>query len=78
DWHIQIYGDASSDLRHFAAQCGLPIHEFPWGEAAHQAGFERDSLYVVRPDGYVGLTGMRQDLDKLRSYLSRFKIAVAS
>jgi 2-polyprenyl-6-methoxyphenol hydroxylase-like FAD-dependent oxidoreductase len=78
DWQVHIYGNASSDLRHFATECGLAMHEFPWSEAAHQAGFERNSLYLVRPDGHVALAEMKQDVEKLRSYLSRFKIAPLS
>jgi 2-polyprenyl-6-methoxyphenol hydroxylase-like FAD-dependent oxidoreductase len=74
DWQIHIYGNASTDLRRFARERGLVTHEFPWSEAAYQAGFERDSLYLVRPDGHVALAENKQHIEKLGSYLSRFKI----
>jgi 2-polyprenyl-6-methoxyphenol hydroxylase-like FAD-dependent oxidoreductase len=78
DWQIHIYGNASSELRRCATERGLAMHEFQWSEAARQAGFERDSLYLVRPDGHVAVTSMNQDVEKLRGYLSRFKIAPLS
>ena len=78
DWQIHVYGKAGQTLRQAAEDRGIALHEFPWSEAAQHAGFERDSMYLVRPDGHVAIAELKQDVEKLRSYLSRFKIAPSS
>jgi hypothetical protein len=39
----------------------LPLHVFRWSRAASNAGFEQNALYLVRPDGYVGLATKRPE-----------------
>ncbi len=75
DWQVHVYGKAVQGLRKAVQDRGIALHEFPWSEHAEQAGLERDALYLVRPDSHVALANSKQDEDKLRSYLSRFKIA---
>jgi hypothetical protein len=53
DWQVHCYGVASAEL---IAQCeeqGLALHEFDWTPRIGEAGLVRDSVFVVRPDGYV-------------------------
>jgi hypothetical protein len=52
----------------------LPLHEFTWSKQTEQAGLQRDSLYLIRPDGHVALADLKQDVTKLRSFVSKFKI----
>jgi len=33
----------------------LPLHVFPWRKEMESADLCRDSVYLVRPDGYVAL-----------------------
>jgi hypothetical protein len=47
----------------------LPLHAFPWGPAPHASGLERDAVYLVRPDGYVGLADPRAEAAVLAAYL---------
>ena len=75
DWQIHVYGRASQDLRKAAEDRSMALHEFPWNEATQQAGLERDALYLVRPDGHIAFADSRQDVRRLRDFLSRFKIA---
>ena len=74
DWQIHVYGRAGQGLRH-GGQFGIALHELPWNEHTQRAGLERDSLYLVRPDGYVALADSKQDTEKLQHFLSRFKVA---
>ena len=73
-WQVHVYGTAATALREFATRERLPLHEWPWTAAARRAGFERDALYLVRPDGHVGLARRTPDVEGLRSYLLRFGI----
>jgi len=62
-------------LRRAASEANLALHEFAWNAPAEHADLERDALYLVRPDGYIAFANSRQDVEKLRQFLSRFKIA---
>jgi 2-polyprenyl-6-methoxyphenol hydroxylase-like FAD-dependent oxidoreductase len=75
DWQIHVYGRASQDLQKAAEDCSMALHEFAWNEPTQQAGLERDALYLVRPDGHIAFADSRQDVRRLRDFLSRFKIA---
>lgn len=54
-WQLHVYGEPSPELLSVAKQFHLPVFEFPWSDAAHQAGASRGAAYLVRPDGYVAL-----------------------
>ena len=54
-WQLHVYGAATEDTRTIAQRSGLALHERPWGPAAAHAGFDENTAYLVRPDGYVGL-----------------------
>ena len=67
-WQVHVYGTATPELREFAPY--VPLHEWPWTTAAGRAGLKKDAMYVVRPDGHVGLDCGTQDVEELRRYLS--------
>jgi 2-polyprenyl-6-methoxyphenol hydroxylase-like FAD-dependent oxidoreductase len=74
DWQIHVYGTATASLRAFATRANLPLHEWPWSRASQHAGLEKHALYLVRPDGYIGLARGTPDVTALRAYLHRFGI----
>jgi len=74
DWQLHIYGTANKDLLQAADDASIALHEFAWNKEMQQAGLERDSLYLVRPDGHIALAESRQNVSRLREFLSRFKI----
>jgi len=51
----------------------LALNVFPWSERAAKAGFARDAVYLVRPDGYVGWTGTAAE--GLEAYFARHRVA---
>jgi FAD binding domain len=73
-WQIHVYGTAGQTLRSFAATRKLPIHTFTWDSFARSAGFAKDSMYLLRPDGHLSLVGPTQDTQPLESFLSQWKI----
>ncbi|MFY4775778.1 FAD-dependent monooxygenase [Metabacillus sp. RGM 3146] len=75
DWQIHVYGEAKESLKECAADSNISLHEFPWAEGMGDTGLKRNSLYLIRPDGYIALTEAGQDVGKLRQYLSKFKIS---
>lgn len=74
DWQVHVYGTASPVLREAVNEHGLPLHEFAWSDATHDAGLEKDALYLVRPDGYVALADERQNVAQLMDYVTKFGI----
>jgi 2-polyprenyl-6-methoxyphenol hydroxylase-like FAD-dependent oxidoreductase len=74
DWQFHVYGTATNDLRTFAAQARLPLHVWPWTDAARRARLQRDAIYLVRPDGHIGFVRPAFDVAALRDYLGRYGI----
>ena len=54
-WQVHVYGEAPANVREMCRDFKLPLHEFPWSDDARRAGAKRDAMYLIRPDGYVGL-----------------------
>ncbi len=63
-WQLHIYGAATQAV----TEAGLPVHVFPFSEAAKAAGFARDAIYLIRPDGYIGWASADADVTSLAHY----------
>jgi hypothetical protein len=70
EWQAHIYGEAQRALKDACAELGIPLHAFPWKTAMRRAGLEKDALYLVRPDGYVGLADVAANPEVLRRYFA--------
>jgi 2-polyprenyl-6-methoxyphenol hydroxylase-like FAD-dependent oxidoreductase len=65
DWQLHVYGDAPPGAERLSSSRALPLHAFHWSPAAAHAGLNQHALYLVRPDGYVGLATERvEDVEK--------------
>jgi 2-polyprenyl-6-methoxyphenol hydroxylase-like FAD-dependent oxidoreductase len=69
DWQVHVYGETPATLREACEKRHLRLHAFPWCAAARRAGLQRGAVYLVRPDGYVGLASA--DGAALERYLAR-------
>lgn len=69
-WQVHVYGAASPGVVALAQARDLPLKVFPWEPAMGRAGFQRDAIYLVRPDGYVGFAGSGSDVTGLEAYLA--------
>jgi 2-polyprenyl-6-methoxyphenol hydroxylase-like FAD-dependent oxidoreductase len=74
DWQLHVYGKTDPLLDAAARALRLPLHAWPWSEAAHEAGLLEDAAYLVRPDMHVALALPRQELDALRALIERFQL----
>src|SRR4029453_16856547 len=68
-WQLHVYGAAAPEIHAVCGDRDLPLHEFRWEDAMKRAGFRRNALYLVRPDGYVALAAAEQSPTVLASYL---------
>ena len=55
DWQVHVYGDAAATIQEICRVRQLALHVFPWREEMGHAGLRRDAVYIVRPDGYIGM-----------------------
>jgi hypothetical protein len=70
DWQVHIYGQPDTAVAHVCRQRGISLHAFPWTPGAERAGLARNALYLVRPDGYVGLAQANPEPGELEGYLN--------
>jgi len=69
-WQVHVYGTLSNRLAATCAELGLPLHRFPWRPGMRRAGLRRTALYLLRPDGYLGLVDAHADPETLRRYFA--------
>jgi 2-polyprenyl-6-methoxyphenol hydroxylase-like FAD-dependent oxidoreductase len=70
DWQLHVYGEAAADLRAVADRRKIPLHVFPWDKCMKQAGLLRDAVYLIRPDGYIGMADANSNALSIDAYLS--------
>jgi len=68
-WQVHVYGRPRPAIESLCRERALPLHAFSWHPALEASGLERDALYLVRPDGYVGLADPRAEAAVLAAYL---------
>ncbi len=68
-WQAHVYGEPAAAVTTLCTERSLPLHAFPWTAAAQRAGLARNALYLIRPDGYVGLAEDSTNPTKLAAYL---------
>ena len=78
DWQVHVHGEASQAVQDVCAAFGVTLRELPWNDAFWRAGFMRDALYLVRPDGYVALAEPNAKAQVLERYLEAWGILPAA
>src|SRR5262245_13017372 len=69
EWQVHVYGRPAPEIRTFCAGRHLALHEFEWQSIMERAGFQRNALYLVRPDGYVAVAASEPSASALATYL---------
>ncbi|MCC5895328.1 MAG: FAD-dependent monooxygenase [Alkalibacterium sp.] len=69
-WQLHVFnaipGRFNTDFR------SVEIVKRRWTDKARAAGFEKDKVYLVRPDGYIGWTGKLESIDNLFEYMKKW------
>ena len=66
-WHLQAFAPLAPDVRAFCDGHGVPVHEFRLRPGA-RTPLSPGAIYLVRPDGYLGLVAERNAVDRLEEY----------
>ncbi|MRX09013.1 NAD(P)-binding protein [Pseudoduganella sp. FT25W] len=77
DWQLHVYGQTDPLLAAAAQALRLPLHAWPWSDAAAHAGLLENAAYLVRPDMHVALALPRQEVDVLQELAARFALRFA-
>lgn len=77
-WQAHIYGGDDVSVTKACADLKIPLHAFPWTEAAGRSGLSPHALYLVRPDGYVALAAESDGARRLREYLAAWDLILAA
>jgi hypothetical protein len=67
-WQVHVYGDATAEIKAVCDTRKLPLHVFPWSPTMKRAGLRRNAVYLVRPDGYIGLVDASGSASAITSY----------
>ena len=70
DWQVHVYGDATARLGRLCGERKLALHVFTWRTEMERAGLRRDTVYLLRPDGYVALVNAEQSTAAVATYLN--------
>jgi 2-polyprenyl-6-methoxyphenol hydroxylase-like FAD-dependent oxidoreductase len=76
-WQVHVYGAPRDELKAWCAANGIPLHAFAWREEHGRAGLARDALYLLRPDGYVGLADAAASAAAVERYFEATRIRFA-
>ena len=75
DWQLHVYGEAAPTIQAMCDARRLPLHTFPWRSDMDRAGLQRNAVYLVRPDGYVGVADSVGSAITITSYLDKFAVS---
>ena len=71
-WQLHVFGIPNSEIERVCGSVGVATHSFTWNPAAARAGFLRDAIYLVRPDGYIAFADPRPTAERLEAALARW------
>ena len=71
-WVIHVYGDIPRVIQELCNERSIKLLAFAWNTAAEKAGLKQNAVYVIRPDGYVGLADVNPE--KVMTYLKKWGI----
>jgi 2-polyprenyl-6-methoxyphenol hydroxylase-like FAD-dependent oxidoreductase len=74
-WRVHVYGDVPEGIQAACAALNLPLDQFAWEPGMRDAGLLPGGVYILRPDGYVGLAETRCTLLRLSAYFRERSLA---
>jgi 2-polyprenyl-6-methoxyphenol hydroxylase-like FAD-dependent oxidoreductase len=77
-WQAHVYGEPRPGVAESCEALNLPLHSFTWSPAMGKAGFVRDAIYLVRPDGYIGMSDQGAEPQGLSDYFRGRGIALTA
>jgi 2-polyprenyl-6-methoxyphenol hydroxylase-like FAD-dependent oxidoreductase len=73
-WQVHIYGDAVPEVKKVCDARNISLYVFPWYPEMAKAGLQRHAIYLIRPDGYIGMIDPRGFAKSIMEYLDKRKL----
>lgn len=79
-WQAHVYGFVNKDVAQLLHERGIPLETFSWNPTGsltvnmHKKGIGKDVVYLIRPDGQIGLACAKDDNRVLNRYLDRWEV----
>ncbi len=73
-WQVHIYGKTSVQVKSLCDKRDIEQYVFEWNGMAKNVGLKENAVYVIRPDGYVGMAEPAADVAKIAAYLDKWAI----
>lgn len=77
-WQLHIYGEATLYFIDAAQELHLELHIFPWSADLADLGLRQNAMYLIRPDGYLGLLHERQNETALDAYFTHIGYSLST
>ncbi|HEY4839186.1 MAG TPA: hypothetical protein VIH72_11295, partial [Candidatus Acidoferrales bacterium] len=78
DWQVHAYGDAAPDVKKVCDARKIPLHVFPWYPEMARAGLQCHAIYLIRPDGYIGMIDLHGSAKSIAAYLEKHNLRSSS
>ena len=81
-WQAHVYGKVDKSLVQLLEDRTVPLETFPYVSSGNLStnmqlkGLGKDTLYLIRPDGQIGLACASNDIQLLNRYLERWDIGL--
>jgi hypothetical protein len=69
-WTAHMFGTVPADVATALADRSIALSTRTWSSAVERAGLTRDALYLVRPDGYIGMVLAGPSAAVIKAYLA--------
>lgn len=73
-WQIHCYGTLPEHLKQLFDERQIPVHIFPWIKAVRKKGLAKNAVYIIRPDGHIGLAASPGDTQAVAHYINLWHI----
>ena len=75
-WQVHVYGEVPASIQTFCNERNVKLHVFSWNISAKTAGLKKNAVYVIRPDGHIGIAAPDANLVKITAYFDKWSIGV--
>lgn len=75
-WQAHVFGAIAAPEQNVLRDADVPVRQFPWSSEAQKKGFRENTVYLLRPDGHIGLVLDRSASSEniIRQYVRRWGV----
>ena len=72
EFHYQLYGQTSAEMRRFMQKSSFALHEFNWTAAVKKTGISKNTVMLIRPDGHIAAIAGDNNVERFFEYEKTF------